>query len=392
MIERVSPVESEECALDDCFNRVLAQDTVALIDIPPFANSSMDGFALRSVDTDAADEAVALTVVGVVQAGAADLPLVGPRQAARIMTGAPMPPGADAVVPFEETSFEDGTVTVPSGRVRGSCVRPAGLDVRLGDGLIAAGTRLGPAHIALAASTGLEMLRVFRRPVVAILATGDELVDVGRPLGPGQIYNSNAHGLAAAVRAVGANPVLLKPAKDDVDALRDVFGSISGVDLILTSGGVSVGDFDYVRTVIEEIGAVDFWRIRMRPGKPLMLGTVSTSSEQMVPILGLPGNPTSTMVTFHVFARPLILALMGVSDPLPASITAIARERLDNRGDRETYFRVILEVEDGRYTIRLAGEQDSSMLSPLARANALARVPADIEYVEAGSAVEAFPF
>lgn len=351
----------------------------------------MDGFAMRSGDTESADSSVRLRVTGTVQAGAGTLPTVGEGEAVRIMTGAPLPPGADAVVPFEETEIDGDFVAVPSGRVSRSCVRPAGLDVRRGDHILTRGCRLAPAHIALAASVGADQLSVIRRPEVAILATGDELVEVGDPLEPGQIYNSNAHGLRAAVAQLGAVPHVLAPARDDASALRESLVGLRNVDLVLSSGGVSVGDFDYVKTVVEEIGNVNFWRVCMRPGKPLMVASLSPQGGPPVPMLGLPGNPTSTMVTFFVFARPLILKLLGSSRPFPQPVVAEAREELDNRGGRETYFRAVLELDNAGPSFHLAGGQDSSMLAPLARANALARVPADVETVKIGDRVDVLP-
>lgn len=388
LLAGVKPVPSEEVPLDESLGRVLAGDLFSTVLVPPFANSAMDGFAVRSADTQAASATVTLRVIGTVQAGAPLNGEIGPRQAARIMTGAPLPAGADAVVPFEEARVEGDDVTISACQAARACVRPAGLDVKPGDRLLGAGTRMSPAGIALAASIGRATVTVRRGPVVAILATGDELVEPGNPLTPGQIYNSNAHGLAAAVRELGAEPNVLNPARDDEAALRETLTSITEVDLVLTSGGVSVGDFDYVKKVIEEEGDIAFWRIKMRPGKPLMLGWLRGLGDSSTPILGLPGNPTSTMVTFYIFARPLILTLMGAADPVPQPILAVTEDELDNRGGRETYFRVVLETRDGRPTVRLAGGQDSSMLVPLARANALARVPEEEEGKKPGDQVE----
>lgn len=372
--------------------RVLAETVVSELEIPPFSNSAMDGFAIRSEDTAVPSTRVGLRVVREIAAGALEPGSVGPGEAARIMTGAPMPAGADAVVPFEETSTEDDLVQVPAHRSPGQSVRPAGLDIKRGDVVLEPGARLGAAQIALLASIGTSDLKVHRQPRVAVLTTGDELVEPGRPLRPGQIYNSNAYGLAAAVRELGAEPRVLDAATDDPESLRDVLGAIEDVDLILTSGGVSVGDFDYVKQVIGEAGRVDFWRIRMRPGKPLMLGWLPSDSWPGVQrmILGLPGNPTSTMVTFYVFAQPVILKMMGYSHPVPSPLKATMTEPLDNRGGRETFFRVRLRYQDGRLVASLSGGQDSSMLLPLARADGLARVAAEIDQLDPGDEVDVF--
>lgn len=361
--------------------------------VPPFTNSAMDGFAIWSASTQGVKQhEVELRVTGEVQAGSLSPGTIGVGEAFRIMTGAPMPSGADSVVPFEEARTEGDSVYVLADRHAGACVRPAGLDITEGQTVLESGMRLGPRQIALAASIGTAKATVYKRPVVAILATGDELVEPGSPLQPGQIYNSNAHGLAAAVRELGATPQLLTPARDDFESLRTVLASIEGVDLILTSGGVSVGDYDYVKQVIEELGDVSFWRIRVRPGKPLMLGSLpSKSSDGRTMVIGLPGNPTSTMVTFHIFARPVILKLMGDPSPLPTPLWAVTHDALDNSGDRETYFRVRMENNSGQLGVRLAGHQDSSLLLPLAHADALARVPADVDSVEPGGQVEVFP-
>jgi molybdopterin molybdotransferase len=352
----------------------------------------MDGFAVSSRDTISDGKTVGLRVMHEIPAGALDPGSIRAGEAARIMTGAPMPAGADTVVPFEETSTDDGIVTLASGLVTGACVRPVGLDIKPGDVVLERGTRIGPRQIALAASIGVSELSVFRRPTVAILTTGDELVEPGTPLRPGQIYNSNAHGLAAAVRELGAIPRVCKPARDDPDALREILSSLTDADLILTSGGVSVGDFDYVKQVMETIGEVEFWRIRMRPGKPLMLGWLPSSSPASgrTMMIGLPGNPTSTMVTFFVIAQPVILRLMGHADPVPQPLHATTLDALDNRGGRETYFRVRVQTKQSRLLAHLSGAQDSSMLLPLSRANGLARVPADVERIEPGEGVDVF--
>jgi len=387
-----SPVEAEDCVLREALGRVTAGPVHSRIAVPPFANSAMDGFALRAADTTAPGPGVSLRTIGYIPAGAQSLPAVGAGEAVRIMTGAPLPPGADAVVPFEETDSDGDTVHVRAGITVGSCVRPAGLDVNPGDQILPEGTRLGAAQLAACASVGLATLSVRRRPAVAILTTGDELVDPGAALGPGQIYNSNAYGLEAAVQESGGTPLRLSPARDSPEALRDAIKGLPDADLILTSGGVSVGDFDYVKAVFASAGEVGFWRVRMRPGKPLLLASLARPDGQRVPVLGLPGNPTSTMVTFEVFGRPLIRRLLGQQPEVPKPLTARCVDRLDNRGGRETFFRVVLDDEEGLLSARLSGGQDSSMLVPLARADGLARVSAEVETVAPGETVLVYPF
>lgn len=354
----------------------------------------MDGFAIRSVDTMGSGSTATLAVVGMIPAGAIDPGSIRKGQTKRIMTGAPMPGGADAVVPLEETSMETpDIVLMPSGWPAGRCVRRAGLDIEPGDVVVEPGTLLRAPQIALCASIGRSCVEVHRRPIVAVLTTGDELIEPGNTLKPGHIYNSNGYGLAAAIQELGAVPHVLETASDDPGTLRSILRSISGADLILTSGGVSVGEFDYVKQIIDADGEVDFWRIRIRPGKPLMLGRLPSGdgSGSFMPILGLPGNPTSTMVTFYVFAQPLILKMMGYNLPVPQPLRAVTRDVLDNRGGRETFFRVSIRNEQGQLTVRLSGGQDSSMLRPLAHANGLARVPADRERVDEGDTVDVYP-
>ena len=392
------PGATESVPLDDSLGRTLAVPIVSNMAVPPFANSAMDGYALRSTDTaagsqyiDSSTARVSLRVAREIQAGSLDSGAIGPGHTARIMTGAPMPEGADSVVPFEEVILDGPSISITPEIQTGACVRPAGLDIKPGDIVLDVGSMMGPRQIALAASIGAASVQVYRRPVVAILATGDELVEPGQRLRPGQIYNSNAHGLAAAVRELGAVPQMVAPGTDEPESIRAALNSISSVDLILSSGGVSVGDFDFVKQVIGEAGRVDFWRICMRPGKPLMFGEVPVGDGTNVMILGLPGNPTSTMVTFYVFARPVLLNLSGRSNPLWEPLRAITQDALDNHGGRETYFRVRLETEAGRLIATLSGGQDSSMLLPLSRATGLARVAANVERVEPGESVDVFP-
>ncbi len=386
--------DSEESSIELVSGRVLAERITATTSLPPFANSAMDGFALRAADTSSdSDNRIRLKVVAEIAAGQSDAGQINEGEAARIMTGAPLPEGADAVVPFEESSTAGPDVEVPSNVRAGASVRPAGLDITPGEVVLEPGTRLAARQIALLAAVGKPSARVYRRPVVGVLTTGDELVPPGRALQRGQIYNSNSYGLTAAVEELGALARVLGPAPDDPAILKSILDEAHDCDLLLTSGGVSVGDFDYVKQVLSESGDLDFWRVRMRPGKPLTFGRLSPhGGSKRVLLLGLPGNPTSTMVTFYVFARPLILKMMGISDPVPDPLTALADDALDNRGGRETYFRVILYRHEGRLRARSAGGQDSSMVLPLARATALARVPSDVVQLEQGQPVDVFPF
>lgn len=368
--ERLQP---ERVSLDRALGRVLAEPLRSSFNLPPFANSSMDGFALAAAATGGADpdEGTRLRVAFHVPAGSTATQPLPAGECARIMTGAPLPVGADAVIPFEEVDDEGEWIVVRRPVAAGSCVRPAGQDVGTNEALLEPGEVLGPAQIALLAATGNSEVAVTRRPVVAILATGDELVAPGSPLGPGQIYNSNTPMLAAAVAEAGGIARTLPTVEDTREALHEALTAVTGAHLLLTSGGASVGDFDHVKDVVGEAGDLTFWRVRVRPGKPLLFGRVGE-----VPVIGLPGNPTSAMVTFEQFVRPVIRCMLGAPLMRP-QVRVVLDEPIDNRGGRRTYARVSLSFRDGALHARLSGGQDSAMILPLARADALLEVPED---------------
>lgn len=372
ILARFQPLDAEETPLAQALGRVLVEDAVAREASPPFANSAMDGYALLSEDTTGASEAnpARLRLIGEVPAGSVFPGVVGRGEAVRILTGAPLPDGANAVLQQELTDVADGWVTLHERVAPGNNIRPAGDDARPGTLLARAGTELGPAEIALLASLGVSPVRVARRPRVAILATGDELTPLGQPLAPGKIYESNTPYLVAAVLRAGGEPTTLGIAPDRADALRAKLLEAQGYDLILTSGGVSVGDYDLVKQVLGEQGSMEFWRVRMRPGKPLAFGALGQT-----PLLGLPGNPVSAAVTFELFGRPAIRRMLGAAQVQRPQIVVIYEGADQSRSERRHFIRVRLASRDGTLLARPTGAQGSHLISSLQGATALLIVP-----------------
>lgn len=370
VIERCPPRTPRPVPVGDALGLVTAHEVVATEAIPPFDNTAMDGFAVQAADT--ADPPVILDIVETIAAGHAPERLVGPGQASRIMTGAIIPEGADAVVMVERTSVEGEQVTVEITVPVGNHVRPAGDDIVGGDSVFPAGTQLGAGHLGVLASLGLTEIEVYPRPRVGVISTGDELVDDGRPLQAGQIRDSNRRTLLSLLQRVDVEPVDLGLARDDEDvieaALRD---GAAQCDAIVTSGGVSMGDYDYVKAVLQRIGDMRWMQVAIKPAKPLAFGTIGE-----VPVFGLPGNPVSSMVSFELFARTGLRSMMGHPDPVRPTVQVVAGEDFRRHPDGKTHFlRVRADHENGRIVVRSAGGQGSHMLWAMAKANALAVVP-----------------
>ena len=392
ILDTVKVLESGRQPLLESLGQVLAEDVYAAFDVPPRDNSAMDGYALRYGDVSAAtpENPIELRVVETIAAGAYPRVTITEGSAARIMTGAPLPAGADTVVPFEETdetSRDSVTDRIGIHRAKPeNNVRRAGEDITSGSLVLQAGTRLRPGEIGVLASLGRDTVAVIRRPVVAVLATGDELAEVGTPLPPGHIYNSNSYSVAALVKRHGGIPLVLGIARDNEASLREKLAAASAADMIITSGGVSMGDYDLVKDVLAAEGEISFWQVRMKPGKPLAFGHIGG-----LPHLGLPGNPVSSMVSFEVFARPAIYKMLGRTDLEAPSVTAVLDDAVANRDRRRVFTRVVLRQQGGAYHAALTGPQGSGVLTSMTRGNALAVIPEDRDAVAAGESVRVIP-
>jgi len=390
------PITTETLPLVESANRVLAQDIAAANDLPLFDNSSMDGFAVRAADVvnAAAASPRSLRVVADIPAGSYPTVSVAPGEAARIMTGAQLPEGADAVVPVEDTNFDRRDAGTPApNEVQifkpaqpGNNTRPRGMDIRAGEVVLRTGRALKPQDLGLLAMLGIASVTVYQKPRIALFSSGDELLEVDVPLESGKIRDSNSYMLAALIEDAGADLIRLGVAKDSHESVKALLEKAVdfGADLILSSAGVSVGAFDFVKEVIESNGKIEFWRVNMRPGKPLAFGNYKN-----IPFIGLPGNPVSAFIGFEVFARAAIRRLGGMETTFRQTVRVRCEEQIDSDG-RESYLRAGVREEKGVLVARLTGHQGSGNLHSLVQANALLIIPAGVKCVPAGKEVNAW--
>jgi molybdopterin molybdotransferase len=399
ILENVTVLGAEDAPILNCLGQALAEDVYAEINIPPLDNSAMDGFAVRAADTLGAspESPRTLRVIDTVIAGAVSRATVVPGTAARIMTGAPLPKGADAVVKFESTDqsqrdADAAEVAIMAEVPVGLEIRRVGEDIAKGSLVLKKGTAIRPAEVGVLASLGRSTVKVIRRPVVAVLATGDELMDIAKPLAEGKIYNSNSYSLAALVLRYGGIPRILGIAADIEDSLLNRLRLGLEADMLVTSGGVSLGDYDIVRDVLAKEGEVIFWGVRQRPGKPLTFGLLKTMAEgggvKKIPFFGMAGNPVSAMINFELFARPAMLKMMGRRNLAKPVIEATIEEPIQNSDGRRIFARAVVEKRDGGYFARLTGNQSSGVLTSMVVANGLVIVPEDKPGVNKGDSVQ----
>ncbi|HEY6871817.1 MAG TPA: gephyrin-like molybdotransferase Glp [Geobacteraceae bacterium] len=382
ILDSVAPLGVERVAILDSLGRVIAEDLVAPWDMPLCDNSAMDGYAVRAADCS--DIPATLRVTGYIPAGGEIAGPVKPGCAIRIMTGAPLPPGCDAVVPVEETDDGKETVTITAPVRPRQHIRFTGEDIAGGATIIRAGTLIRPAEISMLASFGKAIVPVYRRPRVAILSTGDELIELGEPLAKGKIVNSNALSLAAAVREIGGIPQILGIARDNRESHREKMREGLKADAMITSAGVSAGDRDLVRDVLDELGVRQlFWKVDMKPGGPTAFATYEGK-----PVFSLPGNPVSTMITFEEFARPALLKMMGHRRVLKPLVKAVLQSEFRKKPGKLHFLRVRLAVADGKYLAYSSGDQNTGILKTMLLADAIALLPAEPSTFSAGDEVD----
>jgi molybdopterin molybdotransferase len=385
ILARIAPLGTETVPLDDAAGRVLAGEACSPGDLPPWDNSAMDGYAVRSVDCRGS---ATLRITGYMAAGGPDAPRVAPGCAVKIMTGSPVPEGCDAVVPFEDASERDGTVHIPAPVKPRAHIRFRAEDIPAGTLVVPAGTVLRPPEISMLASFGMAEVPVYRKPRVAVLSTGDELVEPGEPPRHGQIVNSNSHALSAAVREAGGVPIPLGIARDDrASLLAKLSGGLSA-DILVTSAGVSAGDRDIVRDVLAELGVVEvFWKVLIKPGGPVAFGVKEGTA-----VFSLPGNPVSSLITFEVFVRPAIRKMAGDASPVKPAVKAVLGEPVRKKAGKTHFHRVAVETGEEGYVARTSGDQNTGILRTLVRADGIAVLAADRTAFAAGEKVDVLLF
>ena len=384
IISCFTTLESEEKPILECLGQILAEDVTSPLDLPPLSNSGMDGYAViwNDIAHSSHQNPTQLNVIGIVPAGQVSTQTVTSGSAIRIMTGAPVPKGADTIIPFEETDEVErrnsGTglnnIKINTSLPKGCNIRPSGEDVKQNELVLKSGTLIRPSEVSVLASLGLPTVNVIRRPVVSVLATGDELVQVDGNLVPGKIYDSNSAGLAASILSAGGIPRILGIAQDTVKSLNNKLEGIKGSDLVITSAGVSKGDYDVVKDVLNDKGDINFWSVRMRPAKPLAFGHLNHEGA-FIPMLGLPGNPVSALVAFEMFARPAIRLMLGLTALDRPVIEGILTKPIFNADERRVYARVEVTKTNGTYYASPTGPQGSNILTSMSKANGLAICP-----------------
>lgn len=396
LLESFKPLHPINLPLIQAAGRILAEDIRSNVDLPPFTNSSMDGFAIHAVDVSSASlqNPVSLKVVADIPAGQVSNVSLQVGQAARIMTGAPLPNGSDAVVPVEETDFNERQPGTPPPAVvqilkpagKGENTRPRGQDIHVGEVVMHSGSRLRPQDIGFLAMLGIPEVKVYQSPRIAVFSSGDELLPVNASLSPGKIHDANSYTLITLIEKYGGSFVNLGIVPDTAEAVRGCLDRavFEDVDMILSSAGVSVGAFDFVRSVVEEQGRLDFWRVNMRPGKPLAFGNYRD-----VPFIGLPGNPVSAFVGFEVFVRPALLKMAGL-DHLERPVQQVILQEAVESDGRQSYLRGIVQNQNGIWQARLTGHQGSGNLHSLVQANALLLIPSGVKSLPIGARVDAW--
>ena len=385
ILSKIETKGVEKVSLDDALGRILAEDIIARRSNPPMDNSAMDGYAVITADIQSAtpENPVKLEVVDNVPAGVVAKVTLKNKQAIRIMTGAPIPPGADAVLMQEDTDKNGNGILAKDKTEVGENIRLAGEDVKEGDVVIRKGVAITPSHIGMMAVVGRSNIYVSQRPTVAILSTGDEIVELdGNPTGP-CIYNSNGYMLAAQIRSAGGIPCYLGVAKDDEKDLMEKFDWALKCDIVVSSGGVSVGDYDLVKATLEKLGnEMAFWKVAMKPGKPLAFGKIGE-----IPIFGLPGNPVSSFVSFEQFARPAIKKMMGANEILPRTVQAKLTRTIHKKTGRLHFMSAVVSWDNGEYTVAPAEEQGSGVLKSTVNANGLLVFPLEKDEIKTGERV-----